>query len=433
MKTFRIIITGLLFIVASQQAEAQFLKRLAKHAQEKIEREAERRAERRVDRGIDKTYDEMEEEIDGKNKKAKNKQKEAKEENKESNNAGNGREASENTAASQKDGDSAEKQEPKHNLVWSKYDFVPGDTVIFEDGPDADEENGEFPSRWDLKEGNVEIVEFDGEKVVGFLADRSSIVPYLKNSKEDYLPDVFTIEFDVWFPKGGTTANRFYVYLKDIKNQGSTLSSLTVMPHSLESGNSDKDYPGTENIGWTIEKTGSWKHISIAYTRGKFKAYFNDVRLINIPHLDKNPMGITVAAGREGMLLKNFRIAKGGVKYYDRVMTDGKIIVNGIKFDVNKATLKPESMGPINRIYKLMQKQTDLKFSVEGHTDSDGSDEANMELSKARAKTVMDKLITMGIDKSRLKYTGWGESKPIDTNATPEGKANNRRVEFVKF
>ena len=425
MKFFKFIMVGLLFVFVTQQSEAQFLKKLAKHAQEKIKQEAERRSERRVDRGIDKVYDKAEEEIDGKHKKSKKSKSSRKSKSNQSND-------SEDTGNDSSTSGKSSKAK-KHNLVWSNYDFVPGDTVIFEDVPDPDEENGEFPSRWDLKEGNVEIVEFDGEKVIGFLTGSSSIVPYLKNSKEDYLPDVFTIEFDVWFPKGNTTSNRFYLTLADVKNQGSTLSSLTVMPHGLESGNSDKDYPGTENIGWAIEKNGSWKHISIAYTRGKFKAYFNDVRLINIPHLDKNPTGITINAGREGMLLKNFRIAKGGVKYYKRVLSDGKIIVNGIKFDVNKATLKPESMGPINRIYKLMKKQPDLKFSVEGHTDSDGDEAFNMKLSKARAKTVMDKLISMGIDKSRLKYTGWGESKPIDTNATPEGKANNRRVEFVKF
>ena len=163
------------------------------------------------------------------------------------------------------------------------------------------------------------------------------------------------------------------------------------------------------------------------------KLIYKTNRLINIPHLKGNPTGITLSGEHDGMYFKNFRIAKGGVKYYKRVLSDGKIIVNGIKFDVNKATLKPESMGPINRIYKLMQKQPDLKFSVEGHTDSDGSDAVNLKLSKARAKTVMNKLIEMGIDKSRLKYTGYGESKPIDNNSTPEGKANNRRVEFVKF
>ena len=80
-----------------------------------------------------------------------------------------------------------------------------------------------------------------------------------------------------------------------------------------------------------------------------------------------------------------------------------------------------------------MEKQPDLNFSVEGHTDSDGSETSNMTLSKARGKTVMDKLIEMGIAPNRLKSDGFGESKPIDNNNTPEGKANNRRVEFVKF
>jgi outer membrane protein OmpA-like peptidoglycan-associated protein len=80
-----------------------------------------------------------------------------------------------------------------------------------------------------------------------------------------------------------------------------------------------------------------------------------------------------------------------------------------------------------------MTKYPDLNFSVEGHTDSDGDGALNQKLSVARAKAVMDKLIAMGISADRLKYAGFGESKPIDNNATPEGKANNRRVEFVKF
>jgi OOP family OmpA-OmpF porin len=74
-----------------------------------------------------------------------------------------------------------------------------------------------------------------------------------------------------------------------------------------------------------------------------------------------------------------------------------------------------------------------LNFSVEGHTDSDGDDANNQKLSEARGKSVMKKLIEMGISANRLKSNGFGESKPIDNNSTPEGKANNRRVEFVKF
>jgi len=432
MKLLKFLFFGLLLFAFTQQTEAQFFKKLAKHAQEKVKREVERRSERRVDRGIDKTLDKTEDEIDGKNKKSKKgkKSKKAKKSSKAKN------QDDDETGNSGTTAKKSNKKSHQPKVVWSKYDFVPGDTVIFEDGPDADEENGEFPSRWDLYKGGAEIAEVDGQNVIMFSGTESRIIPYLKNSNEDYLPDVFTVELDVYMPKGHTTNNRLWVYLGDQKNQGrlgAAHTSLVVMPHSLEFGESEKYYPGTENMGWTVEREGSWKHISIAYTKGKFKAYFNDTRLINVPHLKVNPTGITIYTGNDKIFIKNFRIAKGGVKYYKRVLSDGKIIVNGIKFDVNKATLKPESMGPINRIYKLMQKQPDLKFSVEGHTDSDGSDTANLKLSKARAKTVMEKLIAMGIAKSRLKYTGYGESKPIDNNSTPEGKANNRRVEFVKF
>ena len=175
----------------------------------------------------------------------------------------------------------------------------------------------------------------------------------------------------------------------------------------------------------------------MAYTDGKFKAYMDDTRLINIPRLDFDPKGITLysyhASNDNIFYVKNARIAKGGVKYYDRVMQDGKIIVNGIRFDVNKSTLKPESMGAINEIYTLLKDNPDLKFSVEGHTDSQGDDAFNMKLSEERAETVKNTLLKMGISADRLASKGWGESKPISNNASPEDMANNRRVEFVKI
>jgi len=425
-------ILALLFLsmTVSLSVNAQAIKVPVK---KKVENQVNTRANNNVDHLLDKGFDEVENGIKGLFKKKKHKK------NKSGNDQSQATEQNsnmqgENAAEQNAQTDKEQVHNPK--VKWAKYDFVPGQTVIFEDGPSQDEENGEFPSRWDLYEGNVEIGEVDGEMVIMFLSGSDAIVPYLKNSKEDYLPDVFTFEMDVWFSKGSSTANRVWVCLGDKKNQGNRGGSskcLVIMPHSLEFLNSEMDYPGTENIGWTVERTGSWRHIAIAYTKGKFKAYMDDTRLINVPHLEVNPTGITIESGNDNIFIKNIRIAKGGVKYYDRVLSDGKIVENGIRFDVNKATLKPESMGPINKIYKLMKKYPDLKFSVEGHTDSDGDEDFNMELSKKRALTVMNKLISMGIDKSRLKYTGWGESKPIDTNATPEGKANNRRVEFVKF
>ena len=416
---FKILLVLSLLIVIPQYSNGQILKRLKKKAEDKIEREAEKRSEKRINKKIDKEFDKAEDAIDGKDTKKTD--------------SISDKTKSKKTDSNKNTEINKETKNQKPNVVWSKFDFVPGDTVIFEDGPSINEENGEFPSRWDLYKGNAEIGSVDGENVIMFLSHQSYIIPYLKNSNDDYLPDVFTVELDVWFAKGYTTSNRLWIYLCDQKNNRQKTERLIVMPHSLSFASSSKDYPGTENIGWSNELEGSWKHISIAYTKGKFKAYFNDTRLINVPHLEINPSGITIEAGNDNMYIKNIRIAKGGVKYYDRVLSEGKIIVNGIKFDVNKASLKAESMGPINKIYNLMTKNPDLNFSVEGHTDADGGDDTNMELSKARGKAVMDKLIAMGISKDRLKSNGYGESKPIDNNSTPEGKANNRRVEFVKF
>lgn len=322
---------------------------------------------------------------------------------------------------------SVESEKPE--LRWSKYDFVPGDQIIFEDDL-LFEENGEFPSRWDLVRGNIEIAEFGGEMVIMMRDGTPSIVPYFKDPQNDYLPDIFTIEFDLYYPGSG----RFEVHLYDRKNQESGSPSgytaIDIQHDQMEFASSRSRLP-EENIA-----KSRWMHIAIAYTNGKLKAYMDETRLLNLPRIDFDPKGLTLytyhARNDNLFYIKNIRIAKGGVKYYDRVMEDGKIIANGIRFDVNKATLKPESMGIINEIADLLKKNPDLKFSVEGHTDSDGEEAFNQTLSEERAKTVVDKLISMGIDAGRLSSKGWGETQPLTSNGSAEGKAENRRVEFVK-
>jgi outer membrane protein OmpA-like peptidoglycan-associated protein len=254
------------------------------------------------------------------------------------------------------------------------------------------------------------------------------IVPYLKNPDTDYLPEVFTIEFDLFLPN-----NSINVMFFDSKNQKRPSGGT-----SLDIWQSNMDlHPASSRLpnGGSIQN--KWCHIAIAYTNGKMKAYIDETRLINIPRLQFNPSGVSLrayhASDQNPYYVKNFRIAKGGVKYYDRVLQDGKIVSNGIRFDVGKASLKPESMGVINKIYELMDEHPELNFSVEGHTDSDGNDDLNMKLSEQRAKTVMNQLISMGISKDRLSAKGFGESVPMESNDTPEGKASNRRVEFVKI
>lgn len=402
------VLAALLFCY-TPEAQAQI-----KNPFKKVKEEGENRTNKGIDKTIDKGYDKIEEGIGSLFKK---KDKDAKE----------GEAADENGGQAAGDkGSAAAGNNSNPALNWAKYDFVPGDKVIFEDNMFG-EENGEFPSRWDLGNGTAEIAEFGGENVIMFRGNATWIVPYLKNSDKDYLPDVFTIELDLYKPSGS-----FEVYLYDRKNQkvSSGATRFVMWSDDMECEDGRSKLPNNEKID------NKWVHIAIAYTSGKLKGYIDETRLINIPHSEFNPMGLTLycyhASDNNRVYVKNVRIAEGGVKYYDRFLQDGKIIANGIRFDVNKATLKPESMGIINEIATMMKEHPDISFSVEGHTDSDGDNDFNQTLSEQRAETVVNTLKDMGIDGSRMTSKGWGESKPVDSNDTAEGKANNRRVEFVK-
>ncbi|MCH9740837.1 MAG: OmpA family protein [Epsilonproteobacteria bacterium] len=111
---------------------------------------------------------------------------------------------------------------------------------------------------------------------------------------------------------------------------------------------------------------------------------------------------------------------------------EGKITLDGIYFDFDKATLKKESTKAILSTVALMQKYPDLVLSVQGHTDNKGDDNYNLKLSTARAKSVKDAIIANSIESERLTSKGFGEQKPVTTNDTDEGRAKNRRVELHK-
>ena len=430
MKQKILLITALIFSTVLISNAQISIKKIIKNTKEKTEEKIENRIENKIDDSVDKTIDD----IENGGSKDKNKEKDKNNSNTDNNSYDDDMIGSDDDTESQTTETESENNDKKSDPVlnWSNFDFVPGDKVIFQDGPDIMEENGEFPSRWDLNQGQVEIANVDSENVIMYIDGSPEIIPYLENSSEDYLPDVFTVEFDLYRPASG---NRFSLYLWDRKNQrrGDNVE-VQINLERVDAG----DITSTYESGKSNDE-GNWIHISVAFTKGKLKVYLDESRLINIPHYEANPSGISLQAYwadlAENMpyYLKNVTICEGGVKYYDRVMQDGKIVANGIRFDTGKATLKPESMGPINKVYELMTKKPDLKFSVEGHTDSDGSDASNQKLSEERAKTVMDKLIEMGINKSRLKSQGFGESKPMVENTSSEGKAQNRRVEFVKF
>ncbi|MDD5308823.1 MAG: OmpA family protein [Deltaproteobacteria bacterium] len=121
-------------------------------------------------------------------------------------------------------------------------------------------------------------------------------------------------------------------------------------------------------------------------------------------------------------------------KYEGVEITDTHIRINQtIHFAYNKATIKPDSFPILNTVAQVLRDYPEITVSVEGHTDSRGNDSFNKKLSDKRAKAVMDYLMKNGgIAKSRLQSKGWGEEKPIDSNLTEEGRAANRRVEFVR-
>jgi OmpA-OmpF porin, OOP family len=105
--------------------------------------------------------------------------------------------------------------------------------------------------------------------------------------------------------------------------------------------------------------------------------------------------------------------------------------LKNIYFDFNKATLKPESFVELNKVVALLKENPTVEIEIEGHTDSVGPDDRNQLLSQNRSQSVVDYIVSQGIDAGRLQARGFGESKPIDTNDTDAGRANNRRVEFT--
>jgi len=354
-------------------------------------------------------------------------------------------------------GTAEQPQTPEEQLkAWSNYNFVPGDKVIFEDNL-LWEENGEFPSKWDLKQGIAENAMIGNDKVIKFSVDGDIIFPLMK-TEEDYLPDKFTIEFDAYYDreinKGGGIEpwmTIYYVWLWNIKNidgdfftgwcpTDNDLERITMEYNKVNMG--DK-YKG--QIPWdpSEEKLSSiWRHVAIEFNIRSLKVYLDQHRLLNIPNIKCNPSAFFIGnlsydaesiPGAPDVLIRNIRIAEGGKKYYERFMTDGKIVTTGIKFASGKSDIKHESMGVINKIVELMNQHPEVNFSIEGHTDSDGDEALNQTLSEKRAEAIKVEFVRLGISDNRLKTKGFGESNPVDENSTPEGKANNRRVEFVKF
>lgn len=420
-------IFSLFFLITASYSQIN-LNKVINNVKKKTEKQIEQRIESNANKAVDKTLDKVEESIDdavsGKKKEEKT--------------VGNSK-LETSTVSTGSTTTSTETTTLKPTLTWAKYDFVPGTEIIFEDDFST-EQNGEFPSRWDMTAGTIEIANWGSENVVWFKKTNANspnaILPLLNNRSEDYLPEQFTVEMDVYFHKDQKLNSTYYLFLYDMKNQTKIMTPSKPIRIDYNAVTYDligDTYPGQDKL----KPAEGWRHVAISFNKRALKGYLDDTRLLNIPNLEFNPTGIMISAhnvsGNGKPFIKNIRVAKGAVPLYDKFLTAGKFVTTGIKFDVNKATIKPESMGTINYVVKMMTDHPELNFSVQGHTDSDGEEASNQKLSEARAKAVVETMVKLGIASNRLTSIGFGESKPMVSNDTSEGKAQNRRVEFVKF
>lgn len=340
--------------------------------------------------------------------------------------------------------------EPASIKAYSKYDFVPGEKIIvFEDF--AQDAVGDFPDKWNTN-ASAEIVTI--ESLQG---------KWLKISKQgvfmpefiDSLPDNFTLEYDLLCDNPGRVWS-FYASLATLsdrnhpENWQAANSRFTFTVAAYPDGNSTslverrKDGVGESSLT-TGTKQFSDKtkpvHVAIWRQKERLRVYFNQEKVWDIPKaMSQTGLYNSIVYWMQGatddgnFYLSNLRLAVGIPDTRNKILTQNKWVTHGILFDVNSANIKPESYGTLKEMANVLNEYADLKVKIVGHTDADGKDDANLELSKRRAASVKTALAKeFGIDESRMETDGKGEGEPIDKNDTPAGKANNRRVEFIKI
>jgi OmpA-OmpF porin, OOP family len=347
-------------------------------------------------------------------------------------------------------------------VSFSKYDFIPGEKILYAEDF-SQEAIGELPTGWNTNgSGEVVTVEnFPGK----WLRLHNPFIYLTSNAKE--LSENYTAEFDIilqlknngwmyptfstgFFATNGEPGND-NVFLKEYDKYAAVVATIYPEERSnsrvlVESFKETAKYFKSEpkNYGELEKYYGKPVHIAIQVQKQRFRMWINETKVFDVPKgLDTsykmNQLFFKLAQTnykeeQYGVYISNIIMATGVPDTRHKLMEEGKFSTTGILFDINSATIKPESYGVIKEIGTVLKENPSIKIKIIGHTSSDGDDKANMELSKKRAAAVKEVLIKeYNIDAAMMETDGKGETQPVSDNKTKEAKVQNRRVEFIKL
>jgi OmpA-OmpF porin, OOP family len=335
--------------------------------------------------------------------------------------------------------------------VYSNFTFLPGNKLLFYDDF-AQEQLGDFPANWETG-GTGEVVRIPGNDQTWFsMMRRSGYAPIMKYP----LPENYTIEFDMMttgFEQGQSGFFRLLFTPKKAMH-GSQLGSklaavkfylnhtVSSRPKMIEVSNGNSSADIRSNIAYDYSKiTKGITHFSINVSKQRLQVWIDEEKVVDIPSLLKNDYGRyflleahdVLKEKNEYALITNFRIAAAPENIRKLFNETNTFSTTGIYFNTNSAVVNKESYGLLKVIAEAMQAEGAGNFEIIGHTDSDGADDLNQQLSERRALAVKNILVgQFGIETGKLTTSGKGETQPVDDNKTPQGKANNRRVEIIK-
>jgi hypothetical protein len=330
--------------------------------------------------------------------------------------------------------------------TYSKYDFIPGEKVLFFDDF-METAVGDFPPNWNTNaSGEVVTTNLYPGNWFKMIGEGSVVLDERLN-----LPDNYTIEYDVVnFPVEETDEYieyGFYLYSaedpKDLSEGGAVPGlnggiKMTFGYRGTYSAYNKEGYTINGEKDDAIMEIGKKHRLSFWIQKTRLRVYLDQVKIFDLPKVFEPGFHCNVIRFElwqsANPMITNFRIAAGLPDMRNKLITEGKLVSYGIYFDVNKDVVKPESYGTLKGIADVLKENPTVRVKIVGHTDSDGADAANLDLSKRRGASVKAELVkNFGIDASRLESDGLGETKPVAPNDTPSNKALNRRVEFIKM